>query len=87
MSAIVLRENGRAFWTGDKFYDFSNEPVPDTRIYAWKTEGNKIILSDLETGKEFWTLYLFVSDHLYLSFDEKGKFERYVHVPDFSLGK
>ena len=81
ITAISIRENGKAFFVSDKFYDFDTQGMSDLRVYDWETDGNKLSLKNVETGATFWELYLFETDHRYLSFFDSGIAERFQHVP------
>lgn len=81
ITAIAVRENGKAFFVSDRFYDFPYDLLPDNRIYLWEAEGNKLSLISSDTGKVFWELYLFETDQRYLSFNKDGRNVNFEHVP------
>lgn len=87
ITAISIRENGKAFFVSDKFYDFDPQGMSDLRVYDWSIDENKITLKNTETGESFWELYLFETDKRYLSFFESGQFERFQHVPYIFIEK
>ena len=80
IDCIAIRPNHKVFLVIDKFYDFSDEGLPDNRVYEWRSDGNHLMIMNPQNGSIFRDLYYFDNGIKYLSFFEDGRSERYCLV-------